>query len=112
MPFELHELSDDSEFPVLIDGLWRGYAEPFNSFWENLKGPSQEECVERYQAWNKADPTSHWIYVTDSETKKVIGAMQWNFFETNPYGNGAPSLPASWWPDGMALFVFYSLFVF
>lgn len=70
MPFELHELSHHSEFPALIDGLWRGYAEPFNAFWEILKGPSQEECVERYQTWNKADPTGHWLYVTDSETKK------------------------------------------
>lgn len=102
MPLELHELSHDSEFPGLVDALWRGYAEPFNGFWEILKGPSLEECAERYRTWHRADPTSHWLYVTDSETKKVVGAMQWNIFETNPYSNGeAPSLAAYWWPEGM-----------
>lgn len=101
MPLELHKLADDAEFPALVDGLWRGYAEPYNGFWEILKGPSQEECTQRYAAWNKADPTGHWLYVTDSETKKVVGAMQWQIFETNPYVNGVPSLPAYWWPEGM-----------
>lgn len=105
MPFELHELSHDSEFVALIDGLWRGYAKPFNAFWEILKGPSQEECVQRYQAWHKADPTSHWLYVTDSDTKKVVGATEWKIFETNPYSNGAPSLSAYWWPEGIKLFI-------
>ncbi|OKL57708.1 hypothetical protein UA08_06902 [Talaromyces atroroseus] len=100
MPLELHELSGDAEFPALVDGLWRGYDQPFNGFWEILKGPSKEECIARYQSWHKADPTSHWLYVTDSETNQVAGAMQWNIFETNPYINGPPSLPAYWWPEG------------
>lgn len=111
MPLELHELSHHSEFPALIDGLWRDYAEPFNAFWEILKGPSQEECAERYQAWHKADPTGHWLYVTDSDTK-VVDAMEWNIFETNPYSNGALSPPPYWWPQGMTLFISYSLFAF
>ncbi|EED14467.1 conserved hypothetical protein [Talaromyces stipitatus ATCC 10500] len=100
MPLERHELADDAEFPALVDGLWRGYADPFNGFWEILKGPSQEECTERYTAWNKADSTGHWIYVTNSETKKVAGAMQWQIFKVNPYADGVPSLSAYWWPEG------------
>jgi hypothetical protein len=101
MPLELHELSGETEFPALVDSLWRGYDQPFNGFWEILKGPSKEECIARYQLWHTSDPTSHWLYVKDSETGQVAGAIQWNIFETNPYINGAPSVTADWWPEGM-----------
>lgn len=100
MPLELHELSSDAEFPELVDGLWRGYTEPFNGICEILEGSSLEECSERYKSWHNTDPTSHWLYVTESGSKKVLGAIQWNIFEANPYINGPPSLSAYWCPEG------------
>jgi len=80
---------------------YEGYAKPFNGFWEILKGPSQEETCARQLSWHKADPTGHWLYVVDTDTKEVVGGVQWNIHETNPYANGPPTLPAYRFPEGM-----------
>lgn len=103
MPVELHELSTDAEFRPIVAAEYEAYSKPFNGFWEILKGPSQEECAGRQLSWHKGDPTSHWLYVADTDTKEVVGAMQWNIHEANPYANGPPALPAYWWPEGMSV---------
>ena len=33
--------------------------------------------------WHKANPTSHWNYVTDTESGGIVGETQWNMFEKN-----------------------------
>ncbi|PQE06803.1 hypothetical protein CJF30_00008681 [Rutstroemia sp. NJR-2017a BBW] len=103
MSFTLHEVSNDAEFESIIAVANAGYSRPFNGLWEILKGPSIEqsvdECASRYALWHRSDPTSRWIYVSDT-SGKVLGGMQWNIHEKNPYEQGAPKLPAYWWPEG------------
>ncbi|PQE05324.1 hypothetical protein CJF31_00008844 [Rutstroemia sp. NJR-2017a BVV2] len=93
----------NAEFESIMAVANAGYSNPFNGLWEILKGPSMEqsvdECASRYALWHRSDPTSRWIYVSDT-SGKVLGAMQWNIHEKNPYEQGAPKLPAYWWPEG------------
>lgn len=100
MPLKLHELTTDEEFKLVVEVEHEAYCNPFNGFWEMLKGPSQEECYKRQLGWHKHDPSSRWVYVTDEETGKVIGGAEWNFYETNPYVAEQPTLTASWLPEG------------
>ena len=101
MPFNLHEVTDDSEFGPIVLVQKKAYSTPFNAFWEMLEGKSLDDFDARQKLWHHHDPTSHWIYVTDENTGKVAGAMQWNIIERNPYEDGAPTLLADWWTDGM-----------
>jgi hypothetical protein len=103
MPLKLNEVTTDAEFGPIVAAEHEAYSKPFNGFWEILKGPSQDECCARQLSWHKSDPTSHWLYVTDTDTKEVIGGMQWNIHETNPYANGPTTLPAYWWPEGTSI---------
>lgn len=100
MVLELHQVTTDTEFGPLVAAEYAGYAQPFNGFWEILKGSTQEETTSRQLSWHKPDPSSHWLYVKDTETQDVVGGMQWNIYETNPYANGPPQLPAYWLPEG------------
>lgn len=102
MPLRLNELTSDDEFPGLMATLYNSYSKPYNGFWDIFKGESEEECQARYMQWHKADPTSHWIYVTDTETGQVIGGSQWNIFEKNPYLETNPPMAAYWIQEGNA----------
>src|ERR1700709_975366 len=99
MPVELHELSTDAEFRPIVTAEYEAYSKPFNSFWEILKGPSQEECAARQLAWHKGDPTSHWLYVADTDTREVVCGRPWSFANRDWCGFGPPALPAYWWPE-------------
>ncbi|TVY65724.1 hypothetical protein LSUE1_G009106 [Lachnellula suecica] len=100
MPFTLHEVSrENPDFTKIVPMMHAGYSDPFNGFWEILKGPSLEECVSRYNEWHSHDPTSRWVYLTDDDTGDVVGAMGWNIHEKNPFENGSPEIPAYWWPE-------------
>lgn len=50
--------------------------------------------------WHKADPTSHWIYMTDTETGQIIGGPQWSRFEKSPYTESNPTMVAYWIQEG------------
>ncbi|KAG9233490.1 hypothetical protein BJ875DRAFT_378512 [Amylocarpus encephaloides] len=103
MTFKLHEQTRDDEFAGIIDCENAGYSEPFNGFWEILRGPSAEELTERQTMWHSLDPSSRWLYVTDEATGQVVGAMEWNIYEENPYADGVPDFPADWWPEDSPL---------
>jgi hypothetical protein len=58
-----------------------------------MKGKSLREVTERQALWDKMDPTNKWIYATDNETNEIVGAMNWNFYDTNPFQNGSSGPP-------------------
>jgi hypothetical protein len=99
----LHEQKTDDEFAAIIDCENAGYAAPFNGFWEVLKGPTVEGQIERTAQWHRGDTSSRWVYVTDEETGECVGAMEWNFYEENPYAQGVPEMIADWWEEGRFL---------
>ena len=100
MALKVSELTSDEEFSGLMATLYNSYSTPYNGFWDIFKGESETECQARYIQWHKADPTSHWIYVTDTETGQIIGGTQWNIFEKNPYAVPNPPMAAYWIREG------------
>ena len=100
MALKLSELTSDEEFPGLMAALYDSYSSPYNGFWDIFKGKSGEECQARYMQWHRSDPTSHWIYVTDTENGQIVGGTQWNIFEKNPYAEPKPPMAAYWIQEG------------
>ena len=111
MPLQLHKLSSQSEFPALISALDASYLTPPNGFWTGIfRGTTDiDECSSRFASWHAADPTSNWVYVTDTKTGEVAGATQWKLYVKDPYANGGGmrELPAYWIEDGKCFFVEY-----
>lgn len=101
MAFSIHETTTDEEFVAIVKVESEVYADPPNAFWEVMKGISLEECTSRQALWNQMDPTSHWIYAKDEKTGEVVGAMNWNIHEQNPFASGGEGPPIYWWPEGV-----------
>lgn len=78
MALKVKEVTSDEVFPRLVATLHESYSKPYNGFWDIFKGRSGEECQTRFAQWHNSDPTSHWIYVEETETGQIIGATQWN----------------------------------
>ena len=57
------------------------------------------EWTTRAIFWHRADPTSHWLKVVDSETGAVLGGGRWSIYEANPYDHHE-KLEATWWAEG------------
>jgi len=100
MSLQLIELKSDEEFKPLMETLYDAYTHPYNGFWDMFKGESEEECLQRFTQWHKGDPTSHWLYVTDKKTGKVLGGTQWNIYEKNPFEKPGPKFAAYWIKEG------------
>ncbi|KAL9625351.1 MAG: hypothetical protein Q9160_000414 [Pyrenula sp. 1 TL-2023] len=100
MLFKLTEVTTDEEVGRLMEALYESYTHPYNGFWDMFKGQSDEEYIARYNEWRKLDPNVRWIYVTDTETDEVVGATQWNIYESNPFETDPPPLKAYWNEEG------------
>ena len=110
MPLTLKECSDSSTFSHIVDCEWAGYYNPYHPFMQVLfpvfgaspadRAAAIQESKERQWQWHSADPTSHWLYVSDDETREVVGGAQWHVHEKNPFENPQPRVEAYWWPEG------------
>jgi hypothetical protein len=101
MSLKLHELTTDAEFAPVCAVETEAFNDPFFGFWQVFYGTSQEEFCARQLSWHKADPSSHWIYVTEAETGTVIGGAQWNIYEENPYAKETSMLTPYWLSEGI-----------
>ena len=102
MAFQLYEIQSEEEFKPIGQLLADGYEQPFNSFWQLLKGETEEERVSRLWQWHQMAPGSHWVAVKDS-AGRVVGGSEWVLHEPNPFKNGNPIPTAYWWSDGKRL---------
>ncbi|KAL8788973.1 MAG: hypothetical protein Q9213_001382 [Squamulea squamosa] len=104
------QVTSDDDFNELIECEWTSYETPYNGFKEiycptlgtgpNAREESMNECRERQLADHKADATSHWFKVVDSNSGQIVGGAQWNIYHENPYVNGVGHIEATWWPEG------------
>ncbi|KAI0393364.1 hypothetical protein F5Y17DRAFT_458937 [Xylariaceae sp. FL0594] len=100
MPLNLRELTTEAEFQRVVDVELEAYSKPFNGFWDLLVGASQAGWRARQWSWHTSDPSSRWVYVTDDATGDVIGATNWNIYDTkSPWveeegGGGEPAMTA------------------
>jgi hypothetical protein len=101
MTFTIHETTTEKDFIAIVAVENEAYSKPPNAFWEVMKGPSLDECTSRQALWNQMDSTSHWIYDKDENNGDVVGAMNWNIHEQNPFASGEEGPPIYWWPEGL-----------
>ena len=104
--FEIYEINTEQEFKAVGHVLNDAYAIPYSSFWELLKGSSEDESLGRFWQWHKAAPWSQWIGVRRKDgDQATVGLTEWLMFESNPYETSTPVPPADWWSDGMFAWV-------
>jgi hypothetical protein len=111
MTFQLTEVTSDSDFDQLIPLLWRSYAVPRITLLpllfpaENDSPEAREKQVAQCKAammhLHHADPSSHWLKVTDVETGTTVAGCRWHVHEKDPYSN-MPEKPfvVTSWPEG------------
>lgn len=110
MPAVLIEVTSEAELGATVDCLWDSYSEPYESFLQILfpifehtdKEYKEKVAASKATLWAQhiQDKSSHWVFVADSESGKVLSGAHWNFHETSPFVNGTPNLVATWYPEG------------
>lgn len=110
MPLTLSSVTSPTEWPAIIACERTAYETPFNAFFiifcpvstsPSGRAAALAECTERQRSWHDADPDSHWLKVTDTESGEVAGAAQWKIFEDDPYSRKEQkAMSAYWYPEG------------
>lgn len=101
-------MTSDAEFNEITQCECESYAVPLGLFFRLFRHDQSRagfiELRDRQVRQWRADPTSRWFKVVDTELGgKVVGAANWNTFTENPYTDerkrGHP-MEAEWWPEG------------
>lgn len=108
--FAIKEVETREEMDKIMDVIWVANYDPYEPFAQLFfpvlgytkadREAAIAESKERFWSDHKSQIPSHWFYVQDTETKEVIGCLQWEVEESNPFPDGPPKLTAPWWPDG------------
>ena len=109
MPFDILQISSDTDFDELVRVEWASYEQPHCKLIRlfcpilgdgpEARAASLKESTERQLSWHKEDPTSRWIKAVDHETGKIAGAACWHVYEKNPYGEQSEE-ECTWFPEG------------
>lgn len=109
MSFKLSEIVSDAEFDELARCEFDAYENPACNLKQlffpivgslpSAREDAIKEAVERQTMWHRADPTSKWIKVVDSESGKMAGAACWHVYEADPYAV-VPEDECDWWAVG------------
>lgn len=98
-----------AEFDEITDVMWHtmdGVDPPHPIFFPTFgDGPDAKataiaESKERIWNQHKNNPASHWIYVREESTGRVVAGCQWRIYDDNPFEEGPPTITAIWWPEG------------
>lgn len=92
MPLKLLELQSDAEFDALVRCQFAAYDTPPNKHLNLFFAPqaSREATIQsavlRQRIWHRADPTSRWVKVVDSDDPgRILGGAHWHIFYVDPY---------------------------
>lgn len=94
--FVLKEVQSKPELDAIVELYWSAFRDPVRSEWWLMHiGPgckdqaqAREADKERQWGWHKSSSgSSHWLYVTDEDTGRVIGCVEWQFHMQNPFGS-------------------------
>ncbi|KAI4155078.1 MAG: hypothetical protein LQ340_001235 [Diploschistes diacapsis] len=99
MSLALSEVKSEEAYAPIVLVEDEAFSTPPNQFYQVLKGPSREEY--RARTWKKhldQGNKSHWLVVTDSNTRQPLGAAHWLVHETDPFEHSKPrpALDATW----------------
>lgn len=108
--YTFKEATTRNELDAVVDLVWKAQYNPYDpsfSAFFPVFGPTagdREAAIKKSKdrLWqsHQSDSSSHWIYVEDPSTGEVVGATEWELYETNPFPEGPPKMEASWWPEG------------
>ena len=109
-PYILKEVSTRAEMDAAVDVLWTSHHNPyrpsFQAFYPVFGATAADReagilaSKERIWKAHESNPASHWFYVEETKTGKVVGSTEWQLHERSPYVDGSPKLTAYWWPEG------------
>lgn len=111
-PYILKELSKKEELDEIVEVILEAQYSPYvpsASLFFPVFGVSAsdrqvtiEASKERLWKSHQANSASHWIFVEDLATNKIVAATQWELFLSNPFTSGSLGIEAYWWPEGEA----------
>ncbi|KAF2188341.1 putative GNAT family acetyltransferase [Zopfia rhizophila CBS 207.26] len=108
---ELSEVKSDDDLDILTPLLWYSYSHPAIPFLPLLfpapddspegKDRAIQTSRQLFRKMHQADPSSHWLKVTDTETGEVIGGCRWHLHRADPYVSvRGKKFIAPTYPDG------------
>ncbi|KAF2800991.1 hypothetical protein K505DRAFT_291735 [Melanomma pulvis-pyrius CBS 109.77] len=109
MSYTIHQAHTKTEFDEITDVMWRTMdgADPshgifFPTFGDGPDAKAAAIAESKERIWNqyKYNPASHWIYVREQSTGKVVASCQWRVYDENLFQKGPPTIVAVWWPEG------------
>ncbi|KAI1826380.1 hypothetical protein F4861DRAFT_105195 [Xylaria intraflava] len=108
MPLELLEVDCETELPGMARCMFESYEAPTQQFFQaffpthgngdRAREDAIAECANRLYSWHKADPTSYWQKVVDTNTGRIAGGALWNVCENNPFAE-EHKMDVTWFPD-------------
>lgn len=108
--YVLRQAKSREEMDRIMEVIWAANYTPYEplaqlffpvlGFTQAHREASLLESKERFWKNNHSNPESHWFYVEEIATGKVVGCAQWMILKSNPFAEGVPSLRAPWWPEG------------
>lgn len=109
MPFQLSEIHSPSDFPEMIAVEFESYENPYSPLIRlffpifgdspEARAASLQESIARQIHLHQSDPSSHWLKVTDPTTGNIVGAANWNLYESNPHAT-ASDVDCTWFSPG------------
>ncbi|PYI24192.1 hypothetical protein BO99DRAFT_129043 [Aspergillus violaceofuscus CBS 115571] len=115
---EIHEVRTKAEFARLNDVLWTANFHPYEPIFtlcHAITGPTAADRAadiardtDLHWAAHERNPASHYIYVVDPTTGRVVGGCEWTFHHTNPFPEGPVRVPCTWYPEGSEVAEFAS----
>lgn len=99
MLFVLSEVHTEADLADVIRVEDDCFNNPPSGFWEVLRGPSIEGCIQRSWDHFQKSPNSRWVKAVDPTTGQIVGAAEFVVNETNPYEKPAEK-PVALWLEG------------
>jgi hypothetical protein len=109
MPLKLVHHESDNDFDAIVRCEFAAYNSPPCKLKELFFPPrateeaTVQEAKQRQAAWHRADPTSHWLKVIDTDDgDRILGAACWHVYEQDPYADSGSDEAGgcNWFAEG------------
>ena len=108
-PYSLHEVQTRAELDAIVRVIFRAQYDPYlpsSAIFFPVFGYTEEDraagiaaAQERLWKAHESNPGSHWIFVRDDATAKVVAGTQWEWRQGSQFKDGIVEFDCSWWPD-------------
>ena len=105
--YKVQPVNLEEEADILLDTYLAGFGDTsaiVNMFFPIDHYPKQRDKILRQSAdsirGEKEDPHLQWVKIVDTKSAMMASALQWRFFESNPYSDPKPPINPKWFPEG------------